>query len=128
MFKATTTLSELHHGVLCRPTDRGARVWLGGAGRRHSAQARYEVAGVPEALMAEFSQRSGQVEAGPPELRAQFVAAHGRPQPAVEDMRLYQVATIATRPAKSHASLAELTRSGATEPTVTCREDFNSPG
>ncbi len=59
--------------------------------------------------MAEFSQRAGQVAAHAAELRAQFAAAHGREPTAVEDMRLHQVATLATRPAKSHASLAELT-------------------
>ena len=64
---------------------------------------------MPEALLAEFSQRAGQVAAHAAELRAQFAAAHGREPTAVEDMRLHQVATLATRPAKSHASLAELT-------------------
>lgn len=64
---------------------------------------------MPEALLAEFSQRAGQVAAQVAELRAQFAAAHGREPTALEDMHLHQVATIATRPAKSHTSLAELT-------------------
>jgi conjugative relaxase-like TrwC/TraI family protein len=109
IFKATTTLSELHQGVLSDLLTEALGLGWEARGRRHSAKARYEVAGLPEALMAEFSQRSGQVATEAARLRAQFVAAHGREPTAVEDMRLHQRATVATRPAKSHASLAELT-------------------
>ena len=109
LYKAVTTLSELYDGALADLLTAALGVGWEERERRHSARARYEVAGVPEALMAEFSQRAGQVAAHAAELRAQFAAAHGREPTAVEDMRLHQVATIATRPAKSHAGLAELT-------------------
>ena len=72
---------------------------------------------MPEALLAEFSQRAAQLATYAAELRADFTVAHGREPTAVEDMRLHQVATIATRPAKSHASLAELTERWRRGPT-----------
>ena len=109
LYKAVTTLSELYDGVLADLLTAALGFGWEERERRHSTRARFEVAGVPEALMAEFSRRAGQVAAHAAELRAQFVAAHGRQPTAVEDMRLHQVATIATRPAKSHASLSELT-------------------
>jgi conjugative relaxase-like TrwC/TraI family protein len=109
LFKAVTTLSELYDGALADLLTGALGVGWEERERRHSPRARLEVAGVPEALMAEFSQRAGQVAAQAAELRAQFGAAHGREPTVVEDMRLHQVATIATRPAKSHSSLAELT-------------------
>ena len=109
LYKAVTTLSELYDGALADLLTAALGVGWEERERRHSTRARFEVAGVPEALLAEFSQRAGQVAAQAAELRAQFAAAHGREPTAVEDMRLHQVATLATRPAKSHASLAELT-------------------
>ena len=109
IFKATTTLSELHQGVLADLLTGALGVGWEARARRHSARPRYEVAGVPEALMAEFSQRAGQVAGHAAGLREAFVAAHGRAPSPVEDMRLHQRATLATRPAKSHTGLAELT-------------------
>ena len=109
IFKATTTLSELHQGVLSDLLIAELGVGWEARGRRHSTKPRYEITGVPEALMAEFSQRSEQIAARGDELNSSFVAAHGRRPTVVEGMRLRQVATIATRPQKTHRSLAELT-------------------
>jgi conjugative relaxase-like TrwC/TraI family protein len=109
IFKATTTLSELHQGVLSDLLTAELGVGWEARGRRHSDKPRYEITGVPESLMAEFSQRSEQIAARGGELNSSFVAAHGRRPTVVEGMRLRQVATIATRPEKSHRSLAELT-------------------
>jgi conjugative relaxase-like TrwC/TraI family protein len=109
IFKATTTLSELHQGVLSDLLTAELGVGWEARGRRHSNKPRYEITGVPEALMAEFSQRSEQIAARGDELNSSFVDAHGRRPTVVETMRLRQVATIATRPQKTHRSLAELT-------------------
>lgn len=109
IFKATTTLSELHHGVLSDLLTGALGVGWDARGRRHSSRPRYEIAGVPEALMAEFSQRAAQIAEHNQRLRAQFLAVHGRAATAVEDMRLAQQATLATRSGKTHRSLAELT-------------------
>ncbi len=110
IFKATTTLSELHHGVLTDLLTDALGVGWEARGRRHSTRPRYEIAGVPETLMAEFSTRSAQIAEHNQRLRAQFAAAHGRVPTQVEDMRLAQQATLATRATKTHVSLAELTR------------------
>ena len=109
IFKATTTLSELHQGVLSDLLTAALGVGWEARGRRHSTKPRYEITGVAESLMAEFSRRSEQIAEHSERLRAEFDAAHGRSATAVEDMRLHAVATIATRPDKTKHSLAELT-------------------
>ena len=109
IFKATTTLSELHQGVLSDLLTAELGVGWEARGRRHSTKPRYEISGVPESLMAEFSRRSEQIAEHGEELTSGFVAAHGRQPTVVEQMRLRQVATIDTRPDKTHRNLAELT-------------------
>ncbi|MST33151.1 relaxase domain-containing protein [Acidimicrobiaceae bacterium USS-CC1] len=109
VFKATTTLSELHQGVLSDLLTDALGVGWEGRGRRHSTRPRYEIAGVGEALMTEFSQRAEAIDAHQRSTTSAFVAAHGRVPSAVEQMRIRQASTLATRPDKSHHSLAELT-------------------
>ena len=109
IFKATTTLSELHQGVLSDLLTSALGLGWEARGRRHSAKPRYEITGVAESLMAEFSQRSVQIAEHSARLRAEFNLAHERMPTAVEDMRLHAVATIATRPDKVRHSLGELT-------------------
>ncbi len=109
IFKATTTLSELHQGVLSDFLTSALGLGWEARGRRHSLKPRYEITGVAESLMAEFSRRSEQIAEHSERLRVEFKAAHGRSATAVEDMKLHAVATIATRPDKTKHSLAELT-------------------
>ena len=109
IFKATTTLSELHQGVLSDLLTEALGVGWEARGRRHSTTPRYEIEGVPEALMAQFSKRADQIAEHKERLESAFAAAHGRRPTAVEQMRLAQQATLATRPDKNHHSLAELT-------------------
>ena len=109
IFKATTTLSELHQGVLSDLLTEALGLGWEARGRRHSAKPRYEITGVAESLMAEFSRRSEQIAEHSELLRAEFNLAHERMPTAVEDMRLHAVATIATRPDKQRHSLGELT-------------------
>ena len=109
IFKATTTLSELHQGVLSDLLTAALGLGWEARGRRHSAKPRYEITGVAESLMAEFSRRSEQIAEHSARLRAEFNLAHDRMPTAVEDMRLHAVATIATRPDKQRHSLGELT-------------------
>jgi conjugative relaxase-like TrwC/TraI family protein len=109
IFKATTTLSELHQGVLSDLLTSALGLGWEARGRRHSAKPRYEITGVAESLMAEFSRRSVQIAEHSARLRAEFNLVHERMPTAVEDMRLHAVATIATRPDKQRHSLGELT-------------------
>ncbi len=109
IFKATTTLSELHQGVLSDLLTSALGLGWEARGRRHSAKPRYEITGVAESLMAEFSQRSVQIAEHSAATPSRVQPAHERMPTAVEDMRLHAVATIATRPDKVRHSLGELT-------------------
>jgi conjugative relaxase-like TrwC/TraI family protein len=109
IFASTVELSELHQGVLadllCRELgwDFDART------RRHSSAPKWEVTGVSDGLMAEFSRRSEGIELEKIRLITQFEDDHARLPTDVEVLRLRQTATLATRPAKRGHSLSSLT-------------------
>jgi conjugative relaxase-like TrwC/TraI family protein len=109
IFSSTVELSELHQGILadllCRELgwDFDART------RRHSRVPKWEVTGVADGLMAEFSRRSEGIELEKIRLITQFEEDHGRLPTDVEVLRLRQTATLATRPAKRGHSLTSLT-------------------
>jgi conjugative relaxase-like TrwC/TraI family protein len=111
LFKSLVALSELHQGVLSDLLTAELGWGWDGRTRRHSDQLRFEVTGVSEALMAEFSQRSVAIEGRKTELINQFALAHGRQPTSVEVLELRRRATLETRPAKEHHSLAEMTES-----------------
>jgi conjugative relaxase-like TrwC/TraI family protein len=109
LFKAVVELSELHEGVMSDLlTERLGWGW-DGRNRRHSPRLRWEVTGVPDELMAEFSQRSTAIEDRKNTLVAQFVAARGRQPTSTEAIEIRRRATLETRPDKTHRSLLELT-------------------
>jgi len=107
IFHARSAVSSMHQ-VCCQTCSRSSWGWAG-RNHRHSERPRWEITGVPEALMAEFSQRVEQIEQSKDDLIDAFVADHGRRPTGVEIVRLRQQATIATRPAKTHRSLSEMT-------------------
>ena len=109
LFKSVVALSELHQGVLSDLLTEELGWGWDGRTRRHSEQLRFEVTGVPEALMAEFSQRSAAIEVRKTVLIGEFVAAYGRQPTSAEVLDLRRRATLETRPAKEHHSLAEMT-------------------
>jgi conjugative relaxase-like TrwC/TraI family protein len=109
LFKSVVALSELHQGVLSDLLTKELGWGWDGRTRRHSEQLRFEVTGVPEALMAEFSQRSAAIDVRKTVLIGEFVAAHGRQPTSVEVLDLRRRATLETRPAKEHHSLGDLT-------------------
>ena len=110
LFKNVVALSELHQGVLADLFTEAIGWGWDGRARRHSDQLRFEVTGVPEALMTEFSQRAAAIEDRKNALVDDFAAAHGRQPTSAEVLRLRQRATLETRVAKEHHSLGELTR------------------
>src|SRR5208282_6325109 len=75
LFKSVVALSELHQGVLSDLLTKELGWGWDGRARRHSEQLRFEVTGVPEALMAEFSQRSAAIEERKTVLIGKYVAA-----------------------------------------------------
>ena len=110
LFKNVVALSELHQGVLSDLLTQSLGWGWDGRSRRHSDQLRWEVTGVPESLMAEFSSRSAAVEVRKDELVAQYASAHGHQPSDVSVLKLRQQATLETRPAKEHRGLDELSR------------------
>ena len=110
LFKNVVALSELHQGVLADLLTEALGWGWDGRARRHSDQLRFEVTGVPEALMAEFSQRAAAIEDRKTALVDAFAAAHGRQPTSVEVLKLRQRATLETRPAKEHRSLGRVDR------------------
>ena len=109
LYKAVIVLSEMHQGVLSDLLTEALGWGWDGRSRRHSDRLRFEVAGVSEALMAEFSQRAVAIEERTKTLIAEFAAARGRQPTSTEVIDLRRRATIETRPAKTYRSLAEMT-------------------
>ncbi len=109
LFKSVVMLGELHQGVLADLLTQELGWGWEGRSRRHSDQVRFEVTGVPEALLAEFSQRAAAIEERKEVLIPAFVAAHGRPPTTTEIVRLRQRATLETRPVKEHRPFGVMT-------------------
>jgi conjugative relaxase-like TrwC/TraI family protein len=108
IFKNVVALSELHQGVLSDLLTHSLGWGWDGRSRFHSDQLRYEVTGISEALMAEFSSRSASIELRKNDLVAAYAGAHGHQPGDVAVLKLRQQATLETRPAKQHRSLDEL--------------------
>jgi conjugative relaxase-like TrwC/TraI family protein len=109
LFKATVMLSELHQGVLSDLLTETLGVGWDGVERRHSEHRRWEISGVPDTLMEDFSRRSEQVRKRTTELVSRFIDAHSRRPNTTETMRLAQQATLETRLPKAHRSLKDMT-------------------
>ena len=84
LFKSVVALSELHQGVLSDLLTEALGWGWDGRTRRHSERLRFEVEGVAEALMAEFSQRSVAIEQRKNALVTEFAAARGRQPTSTE--------------------------------------------
>ena len=110
LFASAVMLSEMHQGVLSDLLTAELGWDWEPHERRSSEVAKWEVAGVPERLMNEFSRRTAAIVAAKDRLVAQFEVDHGRPPTDVEVLKLRQTATLATRHAKKGQSLAELTK------------------
>jgi conjugative relaxase-like TrwC/TraI family protein len=109
LYKATVMLSELHQGVLADLlTARLGWGWDEHPGQR-SERPRLEIAGVTQALLAEFSQRSTAIDERTTILIDQFTTTRGRRPTSTEVIRLRQQATLETRPDKTYRSLGDMT-------------------
>ena len=109
LFKSVVMLGELHQGVLADLLTKHLGWGWDGRPRRHAEGFRFEVSGVPQTLLAEFSQRAAVIEERQETLIPAFVVAHGRPPTTTEIVKLRQRATLETRPAKEHRALAAMT-------------------
>ena len=108
LFKEAVGLSELYNGVLSDLLTAQLGWGWEAVRRRHSPVAKWEVAGVPERLREEFSQRTSAIEETTKTLVEQFVTARGRRPTAREVIQMRQQATLETRPDKHLRPLAEM--------------------
>ncbi|MBC9823939.1 relaxase domain-containing protein [Terrabacter sp. MAHUQ-38] len=108
LFRSAVGLSELYNGVLADLVTADLGVGWTPEGRRHSAVEKWEVTGVSEALRAEFSQRTSEIEQAKDVLVERFVSGHGRQPTAREVLQMRQQATLETRPDKELKPLADL--------------------
>ncbi len=105
---ATVALSEYFNAVLADRMAAEFGVGWEPRDRGESRSAAWEIQGVPEALIDEFSSRSRAIDAETDRLIDEYVADRGRrPSPATI-IRLRAQATLDTRPEKRIHSLADL--------------------
>jgi conjugative relaxase-like TrwC/TraI family protein len=108
LYRSIVAISETYNALLADElTLRCGAPWEPRA-RRHSAVPAWEIAGVPDELIDEFSRRSHDIEDHKNQLVRRFLDSHGRQPTATEVLRLRQQATLATRPEKELRSLGEL--------------------
>lgn len=108
LFRAAVGMSELYNGILADQLTADLGWTWTPERRRRSAEPKWEVAGVPQALRDHFSQRTTAIEAAKDELVAAFTANHGREPTAREVIQMRQHATLTTREDKHLRPLRDL--------------------
>ncbi|WP_019874434.1 MobF family relaxase [Sporichthya polymorpha] len=122
LFAAAVACSEIYDSVLADLLHARLGVRFGYRDRGPRRTPAFEIAGIPDALIAAFSSRSQAIGAHTQALVAAFTETHGREPDRVEVLRLRQQATLATRPDKHLTPLPELrARWRATAEAVTGR-------
>jgi conjugative relaxase-like TrwC/TraI family protein len=105
---ATVAVSELYDGLLADHLASALPVTFGFRDRGARRTPAYEIDGIDDALLAEFSTRSAAIGDALDDAMEAFRAGHGRSPSRAENLRLRQVATRATRPPKTPRPLPEL--------------------
>ncbi len=109
MHQAVVALSEHYNALLFDHLTRDVGVGWEQRARGADRNPAWEMIGVPDELIGEFSSRSAAIDAEKDRLIAAYVAEHGHQPTAKTVLRLRQQATLSTRPDKELRSLAELT-------------------
>jgi hypothetical protein len=81
---------------------------VGTAAKRCRSDPPWEIVGVPQELIDEFSSRSREIDVEKDRLIAEYRAAHGQMPSEKKFVELRAQATLATRPKKQIRSLADL--------------------
>lgn len=111
LFPAVVALSETYDVFLADHLTRTLGVaWEARGTPRKEKNQRWELAGVPEDLIAEFSQRAGAIHDDAERRIDAWTTEHGHRPDDTTILRLRQQATIDTRPDKQLHSLHELTQ------------------
>lgn len=109
MHAVVVAVSELYNAALADQLTRVLGVEWEARERGRDRNPAWEIEGVPDELVTEFSTRSRHIEAEKDRLIAEYVAKHGRQPSARTVLKLRAQATLATRPEKQVRSLADLT-------------------
>jgi conjugative relaxase-like TrwC/TraI family protein len=109
MHAAVVALSEHYNAVLADHLTRDLGLGWEMRDRGERRNPAFEIRGVPDALMGEFSSRSRDIEVAADVLIAEYVNKHGRRPSEKTILRLRAEATLRTRPEKTVQSLADLT-------------------
>lgn len=109
MHAAVVTLSEHYNALLFDRLSRDLGVGWDQRDRGKDRNPVWEMSGVPDELIGEFSSRSAAIDAEKDKLIAAYVAEHGHQPTTTTILRLRQQAALSTRPDKDLHSLAELT-------------------
>ncbi len=109
VFASRTGLSAHYDALLADRLSRDLGLEWELRQRGPNRNPRWEVSGVTDALVTEFSSRTREIELKKDELIAEYVARHGRMPSARTIVKLRAQATLATRPPKEVRSLVDLT-------------------
>jgi conjugative relaxase-like TrwC/TraI family protein len=109
LYRSVVALSEHYNAVLADLLTRTCGLEWERRDRGVNRNPAFELAGVGEDLVAEFSSRSRAIEVEKDRLIEEFERDHGRPPSTATVIKLRAQATRATRPSKEIHSLAELT-------------------
>jgi len=105
---ATVAVSEMYDDLLADHLAVRLPVKWGWRSRGERRTPAFELNGIDDRLLSEFSTRSVQVDAAMRDRLVDFHATHGRGPTRIEVQQLRQQSTRATRPAKSPHPLSEL--------------------
>lgn len=109
VFSSVTGLSAHYNALLADRLSRDIGVEWELRQRGADRNPQWEIAGISDELIAEFSSRTREIELKKDELIAEYVARHGRMPSPKTIVELRAQATLATRPPKELRSLVDLT-------------------
>lgn len=109
VFSSVTGLSAHYNALLADRLSRDVGVEWELRKRGADRNPQWEIAGISDELIAEFSSRTREIELKKDELIAEYVARHGRMPSPKTIVELRATATLATRPPKQVRSLVDLT-------------------
>jgi len=109
MHSAVVAVSELYNAALADRLTHALRLGWEARERGRDRNPAWEIEGVPDELVSEFSTRSRHIEAEKDRLITEYAAKHGRQPSARTVLKLRAQATLTTRPEKQVRSLADLT-------------------
>lgn len=109
VFASVTGLSAHYNALLADRLSRELGIGWEQRGRGADRNPQWEIVGVPDDLISEFSSRTREIELKKNELIAEYLRRHGRMPSARKIVELRAHATLATRPHKKVRSLTDLT-------------------